>query len=223
VTRSEETVPGSERISVVIAEDYTIVRDALSTMLSFEDEIEVVATTSSGTEAVRLAVDLTPDIVLMDVGLDELNGIEATRKILDAAPDVSVVVLSMYDDEDTVARAVGAGARGYVPKTASREELVQAVRTIAGGEAFLHHTVTGAFLRRMAPLADQSFAEERLTDRENEVLTHLAQGMTTKQIASALLLGEETVKTHLARIYQKLGVSDRVQAVAHAIRRGLVP
>jgi len=220
---TEEKAPAPERISVVIAEDYTIVRDALSTMLSFEDEIEVVATTSSGAEAVRLAVDLEPDIVLMDVGLDELNGIEATRKIFDAAPDVSVVVLSMYEDEDTVARAVGAGARGYVPKTASREELVQAVRTIAGGEAFLHHTVTGAFLRRMAPLADQSFAEERLTDRENEVLTHLSQGMTTKQIASALNLGEETVKTHLARIYQKLGVSDRVQAVASAIRRGLVP
>jgi NarL family two-component system response regulator LiaR len=220
---TEDTAPEPARISVVIAEDYTIVRDALSTMLSFEDEIEVVATTSSGAEAVRLAVDLEPDIVLMDVGLDELNGIEATRKILDVAPDVSVIVLSMYEDEDTVARAVGAGARGYVPKTASREELVQAVRTIAGGEAFLHHTVTGAFLRRMAPLADQSFAEERLTDRENEVLTHLAQGMTTKQIASALLLGEETVKTHLARIYQKLGVSDRVQAVANAIRRGLVP
>jgi DNA-binding NarL/FixJ family response regulator len=213
----------SERISVVIAEDYTIVRDALSTMLSFEHEIEVVATTSSGAEAVRLAVDLAPDIVLMDVGLDELNGIEATRKIFEAAPDVSVIVLSMYEDEDTVARAVGAGARGYVPKTASREELVQAIRTIAGGEAFLHHTVTGAFLRRMAPLADQSVAEERLTDRENDVLTHLAQGMTTKQIASALTLGEETVKTHLARIYQKFGVSDRAQAVANAIRRGLVP
>src|SRR6476620_6195829 len=106
---SEQSPPEPQRISVVIAEDYTIVRDALSTMLSFEDEIDVVATTSSGADAVRLAIELAPDLVLMDVGLDELNGIEATRKILDAAPDVSVVVLSMYEDEDTVARAVGAG------------------------------------------------------------------------------------------------------------------
>ena len=222
VTASEMSA-GSDTIRVVLAEDYAVVSDALATMLSFEDDVEVIATTSSGTEAIRLVAEHAPDIVLMDVGLDGLNGIEATRKISDTAPEVGVVMLTMYEDEDTVASAIAAGARGFVPKTASREELIDAIRTVAGGEAFLHRTVLAPFLRRVAPLADQTLANERLTDREQDVLMHLAQGMSTKQIAAALVVGEETVKTHLARIYQKLGVSDRVQAVAFAIRRGLVP
>jgi NarL family two-component system response regulator LiaR len=223
VSRPEPTSIDPEPIRVILVEDYTIVGQALATMLSFEGDVEVIATTASGVDAVRLATELRPDIVIMDVGLEGLNGIEATRKISDRVPSVGVVVLTMYDDDDTVTRAIAAGARGYVPKTASREDLITAIRTVAGGEAFLHHTVTAPFLRRMAPLADRTVAEERLTDREQDVLAHLAEGMTTKQIARALVLGEETVKTHLARIYQKLGVNDRVQAVAHAIRRGLVP
>jgi DNA-binding NarL/FixJ family response regulator len=210
-------------IRVVLAEDYAVVKDALATMLSFEDDVEVVATTASGTDVVRLVRELRPDIVLMDVALEGLNGIEATRKINESGSSSAVIVLTMYDDADTVAQAVAAGARGYVPKTASRDELVAAIRTVAGGEAVLHPTVTAPFLRRMAPLANQAVAAERLTDREQDVLQHLVQGMSTKQIAAALVLGEETIKTHLGRIYQKLGVTDRVQAVAFAIRRGLVP
>ena len=220
----EQPVPvRPDTIRVILAEDYTVVSDALATMLSFEADVEVIATTSSGTDVVGLAADLVPDIVLMDVGLDGLNGIEATRKISDTAPEIGVVMLTMYEDEETVASAIAAGARGFVPKTASREELLDAVRIVASGDAFLHRTVLAPFLRRVAPMADQSLSSERLTEREQDVLLHLAQGMTTKQIAAALVVGDETVKTHLARIYQKLGVSDRVQAVAFAIRRGLVP
>jgi DNA-binding NarL/FixJ family response regulator len=208
---------------VILAEDYMVVSDALATMLSFEDDVQVIATTASGTEAVSMVGSLLPDVVLMDIGLQGLNGIEATRRITHEAPELGVVMLTMYEDEDTVTRAIAAGARGFVPKTASREELIDAVRVVAGGDAYLHRGVLAPFLRRVAPMADQTMDAERLTDREQDVLMHLAQGMPTKEIASALLVGEETVKTHLARIYQKLGVSDRVQAVAFAIRRGLVP
>jgi DNA-binding NarL/FixJ family response regulator len=217
------TPRGADPIRVILAEDYMVVSDALATMLSFEDDVEVIATTASGTEAVALVDELVPDLVLMDVGLQGLNGIEATRQITHDAPDIGVVILTMYEDEDTVTRALAAGARGFVPKTASREDLIDAIRVVAGGDAFVHRSVLRPFLHRVAPLADQTVDAERLTDREQEVLTLLAEGMPTKEIAAALFVGDETVKTHLARIYQKLGVSDRVQAVAFAIRRGIVP
>jgi DNA-binding NarL/FixJ family response regulator len=210
-------------IRVLLAEDYRIVSDAIATMLSFESDVEIVGKTPSGTEAVTLAAQLHPDIVLMDVGLEGLNGIEATRTICETDADVGVIMLTMHEDDETVTRAVAAGARAFVPKTATREQLLDAIRTVADGHAVLPPPVLAGFLRRVAPLADQMLGPDRLTDRERDVLSHLSNGMTTKQIAAALVIGEETVKTHLARVYQKLGVSDRVQAVALAIRQGLVP
>ena len=211
-----------EAIRVLLVEDYSVVREALAAMLSVEDDIDVVATTTSGSESVGLAVGLAPDIVLMDVSARGLNGGVTARKIAEAAPDVAVIVLTIFDDPGAVVQAVADGARGYLPKSASRDELLMAIRSVAAGEAFLHQTITAPFLKRMAPIAERTAGTERLTDRELEVLTHLADGLASKQIAAALLISEETIKTHLARIYQKLGVSDRVQAVALALRSGLV-
>lgn len=213
----------TEPIRVLLTEDHTVVAEALVAMLSFEPDVTVVATTSSGTDAVRLVSEHQPDVVLMDVGLDGLNGIEATRRIRQSNPEVQVIMLTMHADDDTVARAVAAGALGYLPKNTSRDELLYALRRVRAGEAFLHSAVTAPFLHRVAPLTRQTLAEESLTPREQEVLEHLCHGKTTKQIAEALTLGEETIKTHLTHIYQKLGVSDRVEAVALAIRTGLVP
>ncbi len=209
-------------IRVLLVEDHTVVGQALATMLAFEDDIEVVATVTSGADAVALAGDERPDVVLMDVRIIGLNGIEATRQIRAADPEVQVIALTMHDDEETVAQAVAAGALGFLPKNTSRDELLLALRKVSGGEAYLHPAVTAPFLRRVAPFADESLGRERLTAREREVLEHLTQGRTTRQIADALVLGEETVKTHLGHIYQKLGVTDRVEAVAVALRRGLV-
>jgi DNA-binding NarL/FixJ family response regulator len=209
-------------IRVLLAEDHTVVGEALATMLAFETDIEVVATVTSGSDAVAVASDLQPDVVLMDVRLHGLNGIEATRQIRESEPGVQVIALTMHDDEETVAQAVAAGALGFLPKNTSREELLLALRKVSNGEAYLHPAVTAPFLRRVAPLAGESFAKVRLTAREREVLELLAQGGSTREIAGSLVLGEETVKTHLAHIYQKLGVTDRVEAVALALRRGLV-
>jgi DNA-binding NarL/FixJ family response regulator len=208
---------------VMIVEDHLVVGDALATMLGFQSDIEVVGRTRSGTEAVQLAGELRPDVVLLDIRLEGLNGIEATRRIKNSHPEVRVVVLSMHDAPDMVARAVAVGADGFLPKTASGDEVLSAVRRVASGEAVLHPSVTGPFLRRVAVSPDTTIRDQWLTEREQEVLEHLAEGKSTKEIADALFLGEETVKTHLGRIYQKLGVSDRVQAVAAAIRGGLVP
>lgn len=210
-------------IRLAIAEDHQVVAEALATLLGFGDEIEVVATAASGTGIVEIDASLQPDVILMDVTLEGLNGIEATRQIVERRPDARIVVLTMHDDADTVTNAMAAGALGFLPKNAGREEVLAAVRAVAKGEGYLHSSVTRTFLERVGPLAKQSLAAERLTDREQEVLAKLAEGHSTRQIAQALSVGEETIKTHLGHIYQKLGVSDRVQAVALAIRAGLIP
>lgn len=196
--------------------------EALATMFSLVDDIEVVGRVSSGDDAVALAERLRPDVFLMDVGLDGLNGLEATRQIAQRVPSVRVLVLTMHDDVATVARAVAAGAAGFLPKNAAREDLFRAVESVAAGSGYLHEQVTSAFLSAVAPLVETSLSAERLTDRELDVLRSLSNGSSTKEIASALLVSDETVKSHLTRIYQKLGVGDRTAAVAVALRRGLV-
>jgi NarL family two-component system response regulator LiaR len=209
-------------IRLAIAEDHEVVAEALATMLGFGGDIEIVGVVPSGDAIVELDGRLRPDVILMDVTLQGLNGIEATREILRRRPEARVVVLTMHDDAETVTNAMAAGARAFLPKNASRAEVLEAVDAVARGEGYLHASVTREFLDRMAPLADRSLQAERLTDREREVLELLADGKSTRQIADALIVGEETIKTHLGHIYQKLGVSDRVQAVALALRRGLV-
>jgi DNA-binding NarL/FixJ family response regulator len=207
---------------VLLVEDHTLVAEALATMLAFEDDIEVIATVSSGADAVRVAADEKPDVVLVDIRINGLNGIEATRRIRAHNPQVQAIALTMHDDAETVAEAIAAGALGFLPKNTSREELLMALRKVTMGEAYLHSSVTAAFLKRVAPLADRTLASERLTPREHEVLEQLVEGKSTREIAKVLILGDETVKTHLTHIYQKLGVTDRVEAVAMALRRGLV-
>ena len=209
-------------IRLAIAEDHAVVADALATMLSFATHIEIVGVVPSGSDIVTLDAERTPDVILMDVTLQGLNGIEATRQIVAARPDARVLVLTMHDDADTVTNATAAGAVGFLPKNATRSELVAAIEAVARGEGYLHSSVTRTFLGRVGPLAADASSSTRLTDREREVLEHLVEGRSTRQIADALHLGEETVKSHLTHIYQKLGARDRVQAVALALRRGLV-
>ncbi len=207
---------------IAIVEDHKVVAEALSTMLSLVEGFEVVGRTPSGSEALALVEGTDPDVILMDINLEGLNGIEATREILKKRPDSRILILSMHDDHLTVTSAVAAGAAGFLPKNVEREELVTAIKAIAQGKGFLAPEVTRPFLSRIGGLADEISARDRLTDREREVLEELAQGKSTREMAEALVVAEETIKTHLTHIYQKLGVSDRVQAVALALRQGLV-
>ncbi|GAC1362375.1 MAG: response regulator transcription factor [Actinomycetota bacterium] len=214
--------PEPRVITILIAEDHTVLAQALATMLGFEKAFSVVGTVSSGEDAIAACERLRPDVVLMDYKLRGLNGIEATKDISRLTPSTRVLILSMFDNQDTVIGAVAAGAAGFLPKNVDRTELVTAIHAVAAGKGFLHPEVTMPFLERIGALAKKADSRERLTDREQVVLQELAQGKNTKEIAGALVVSEETVKSHLTHIYQKLGVNDRVQAVALALRRGLV-
>ena len=205
-------------IKVLIAEDHTLVSEGLQAMLSTTDELEVVAAVNAGADAVRLAQGGSVDVVLMDLKLaDQMSGIEATRQIKDGAPEVKVVVLSMFTDPGTVAEAVKAGADGYLSKGTSGDEVIAAIRNVMDGRSVLDPSVTEGVLGRIGRDAPSA-----LTDRELDVLQRLAHGRSTREVADEMGVSDETVKSHVKQIFRKLGVRDRTQAVAEALRRGLV-
>lgn len=208
-------------ISVVLADDHEIVAQGLATMLSMEDGIEVLAVVGSGEDLLASVEEHEPDVALIDVSLRGMDGLAAVAKMRARQPDSKAVVLSMYTDEATVHRAVASGVSGYLPKDIRREELVQALRSVARGEGFLHPDVTRPLLDRTPPSSAENSVPE-LSPREQQVLEGLATGLSTAEIAEMLELGTETVKTHLSRLYRKLDAADRVQAVVAAMRRDIL-
>ena len=205
-------------IRVLIAEDHTLVSEGLKAMLSTTDELEVVGAVNAGADAVNLAKTGSVDVVLMDLKLaDQMSGIEATRLIKEGAPGVKVVVLSMFTDPGTVAEAVKAGADGYLSKGTSGGEVIAAIRNVMDGRSVLDPSVTEGVLGRIGRDAPSA-----LTDRELDVLQRLAHGRSTREVADEMGVSDETVKSHVKQIFKKLGVRDRTQAVAEALRRGLV-
>jgi len=209
-------------IRIVIAEDHGVVADGIATMLSFEEDMEVVGLVTTGEELIEMVKELKPELALVDVNLaGGMDGLAAVRVIQERGLPTETMALTMFTDHDTVTRAVAAGVRGYLPKNVRRDELVQAVRAVAQGKGFLHPDVTRPFLDRVGPIALHSSLQP-LSKREQEVLEQLATGKSTREIAEALGLGDETVKSHLSRIYHKLKAKDRVEAVVVAMRHGLV-
>ena len=205
-------------VKVVIAEDHTLVSEGLRAMLSTSPDLEIVGTVDDGNDAVKLAEDGSVDVVLMDIKLaGDTSGIEATRRIKAAAPDTKVVVLSMFTDPATVAEAVKAGADGYLSKGTSGDEVIRAIHKVIEGSSVLDPSVTEGVLGRIG--RDSPTA---LTDRELDVLQRLAHGRSTREVAEDIAVSEETVKSHVKQIFRKLDVRDRTQAVAEALRRGLV-
>jgi DNA-binding NarL/FixJ family response regulator len=208
-------------IRVVLADDQRVVREGLEMLLGLLPGIEVVGTAADGEEAVRLAVARAADVVLMDLRMPRLDGIEATRRLADARPAARVIALTTYADEPTVLGALRAGARGYLTKDAGAEEISRAIQAVARGEAALDHAVThhvvGAVAQAEVPLPDG------LTPREAEVLALIAEGLSNQEIAERLVVSPATVKSHVHRVFAKAGVRDRAQAVAYAYRSGLAP
>lgn len=205
-------------VRILIADDHPVVRDGLRAMLATQDDLKVVGEATTGTEAVTLADKLTPDVVLMDLQMPHGDGATATASIRQQHPDVHVLVLTTYDTDADITRAIDAGATGYMLKDAHRDELFTAVRAAARGESVLSPTVARRVLDRM-----RSSPSDTLSSREVDVLAAVGRGLTNRDIARTLHVSEATVKTHLLHIFQKLGVDDRTAAVTVAIERGILP
>ncbi|KUL35453.1 response regulator [Streptomyces regalis] len=206
-------------VHVLIAEDHAVVREGLRAFLSLDGDIAVAGETTNGREAVRLARELSPDVVLMDLMLPVMDGIEATEQIRQELPEVRVVALASALDGGAVMAAVRAGATGFLLKNAEADELRHAVKAVAAGRTYVSSTAVARLVDQVTDAAQPG----RLTERESEVLVMLARGKANKEIARELRIGQQTVKTYVSHIFDKLGVHSRTQAVAHALRLGLVP
>jgi DNA-binding NarL/FixJ family response regulator len=206
-------------IRVVIADDHSVVRKGIRDLLSDEDDIAVVGEARNGHEAVDLATALQPDVVVMDIAMPELSGVEATRQIRAQAPDVRVLVLTAYADDPYIYSLLDAGATGYILKTAESREIVRAVRATAAGQSALDPAVAP---RLIARLTKPAASDDTLTERELDVLRLAARGQTNKQIGVELVISDRTVQNHLANIYAKLGVASRTEAVTAALQRSLI-
>jgi DNA-binding NarL/FixJ family response regulator len=210
-------------LRVLLADDQDLVRAGFRVILGMEDDLEVAGEAGDGLTAVELAVSLRPDVVLMDVQMPGIDGLEATRRVL-AAVETKVVILTTFDREDYLFEALRAGASGFLLKNASPEDLVDAVRVVARGDALLSPEVTRRVIARFSSTAPPAPTHRppELTDREFEVLVQLARGASNAEIAAQLYLGEATVKTHVSRVLTKLGLRDRTHAVVFAYEHGIV-
>lgn len=216
---------GQRFIRVLLVDDHALFRQGLRQLLEFEDDIKVVGDAGSGQEAQQLARQLRPDVILMDINMPDMDGITATRAILAERPDTSVVILTMYREDDYAFQAVRAGARGYLLKNASAQDVVRAVRVTSQGASMVDPTLVPSLLREFHRLVNNPTATrmERLSEREMTLLRMLVDGKSNKEIALELDLAESTVKNNLSLLFQKLGARDRTQAAVYAIARGLLP
>jgi DNA-binding NarL/FixJ family response regulator len=212
-----------DNIRVLIADDHTLFRDGLRALLASAPDTELVGEAATGQEAISLAASLQPDLIMMDLQMPVINGIEATRQIVETSPHINVLVVTMFDDDQSVFAAMRAGARGYLLKGANHAEMLRAIRAVGSGEAIFSPAVAArlidyfANIRPAAP--PQVFPE--LTEREREVLKLIAQGYKNAEIASQLVLSLKTVRNHITNILSKLQVADRAQAILRARQAGL--
>jgi len=215
------------KITLLIVDDHAVVRKGLRGFLELTDEIEVVGEGANGLEAVSMAQELKPDVILMDLVMPEMDGIEATRRIMLANPDTKILILSSFGDENNVLPAIQTGALGFVLKDIDPDELAQAIRNTAQGKSQLHPDIANMLISHVqqdsseSETGDQNLDE--LTSRERDVLVQIGRGLSNKEIAAELSISPLTVKTHVSSILSKLNLADRTQAAIFAIRQGLIP
>ncbi|MBD8499186.1 response regulator transcription factor [Paenibacillus sp. CAU 1523] len=211
----------SENIRVLLVDDHEMVRIGLAAVLSTEDGIEVVGEAGNGMDGIRLAQEYKPDVVLMDLVMDGMDGIETTRKLLQLYPDCKVIVLTSYLDDEKMYPVIEAGAFSYLLKTSRANEVADAIRAAARGQSVLESQVASKMMNRFRQPKQAQAAHEQLTDREMEVMRLLAQGKSNQDIADELFIGVKTVKFHVTNILAKLEVEDRTQAAIYAYKNGL--
>ena len=208
-------------IKVLLVDDHEMVRIGLSAVLSTEEDLEVVGEAAGGADAIRLAQAYKPDVILMDLVMDGMDGVETTRRIMEMLPDTKVIVLTSYVDDDKLYPVIEAGAFSYLLKTSRAAEIADAIRAAASGQSVLEPQVAAKMMNRLRQPKRQAAAHEELTEREMEVLRLIAQGKSNQEIADELFIGVKTVKFHVTNLLAKLGLEDRTQAAIYALKNGL--
>lgn len=215
----------SEAIRLLLADDHAVVRSGLRLLLEAQPDLAIVGEAENGEEAIRRTAELRPDVVLMDIEMPGMNGIEAARRIKAQSPRTSVLALTMYEDDQYFFEMLRAGASGYVPKRAAPDELASAIRAVSRGEVFIHPSLAGRLVQDYLQRRDVEVQEQAtgdLTPREQEVLTLIAQGLSNNEIADQLVISAKTVDRHRENIMRKLNLHNRVDLVKYALRKGLI-
>ncbi len=209
------------KIKILVVDDHTIMRDGIRALLGLHEDIEIVGEASEGKEAVEKAQELEPDVIVMDIAMTGMDGLEATRRIAKKNPKIKVLVLTQHDNKEYILSAIKAGAAGYVPKRALGSELVSAIRAVYLGDSFLYPSAAAALIN---DYRHQSGAEpyDRLTAREREILKLIAEGLTSREIADLLFISLKTVQGHRTKIMEKLDLHNRTELIKYAVRKGLV-
>ncbi len=213
------------KIRIMLVDDHAVVRSGLRMLLDGEVDVQIVGEAGTATEAINLLPSLKPDVILMDIGLPDISGIEATRQIKEHWPNIAIVALTIHEDEEYFFKMLEAGASGYVPKRAAPEELISAIRIAASGEVYLYPSLAKLLVRdyfTQNDLDEDNNALDGLTDRQQEVLALLAEGATNAEIAAKLHISPKTVSSHRENIMQKLNLHSRTELVKYAIRKGLI-
>jgi len=213
------------KIRLLLVDDHAVVRSGLRMLLATEDDIEIIGEAGTAAEALASTLDLKPDVILMDIGLPDKSGIEATQEIKELIPKVAIVALTIHEDEEYFFKMLEAGASGYVPKRAAPEELVTAIRAAAHGEVYLYPSMAKLLVKdylASEPTEREQTSGNDLTDREQEVLSHLAEGESNEEIARVLVISPKTVARHRENIMRKLNLHSRAELVRYAIRKGII-
>jgi DNA-binding NarL/FixJ family response regulator len=211
-----------EKIRVLLVDDHAVMRDGIRALLSLAEDIEIVAEAGEGKGATEKASELSPDVVVMDIAMPGMDGLEATRRIVKHNPHSKVLILSQHDDKEYVLSALRAGGSGYIPKRALGSELVSAIRSVYLGESFLYPSAAAALIKDYREHAQSSDGFDQLTAREREILRLIAEGLSSKEIATRLFISAKTVMGHRTKMMEKLGLHNRALLVKYAMKKGLL-
>jgi two-component system response regulator NreC len=211
-----------DKIRLLVVDDHAVMRDGIRALLSLHEDIEIVGEAATGQEAIEKARDLTPDVIIMDIAMPGMDGLEATRRILKANPREKILVLTQHDDKEYILSAIKAGSSGYVPKRALGSELVSAIRAVYHGGSFLYPSAATALIQDYRNQALEGDSYDQLTPREREILKLIAEGHTSREIAEMLFITLKTVTGHRAKIMEKLGLHNRTELIKYAMRKGVL-
>ncbi|MBU2534921.1 MAG: response regulator transcription factor [Chloroflexota bacterium] len=211
-----------DKIKILLVDDHAIMRDGIKALLGIYDDIEVIGEASAGREALEMTRELNPDVVIMDISIPGMDGLEVTHRLTKRNPKVKVIILTQHDNKEYILSTIKVGAAGYIPKKALGSDLVSAIRAVRGGDSFLYPSAARALIDDYRKQAEQPDIYESLTEREREILKLIAEGRTSREIAEALYISQKTVQGHRTKIMEKLDLHNRTELIKYAMRKGLV-